>query len=76
MTDYPEAPIIAAEPNRTYPGAWSVTVQCPGCGGKHHHGIPAGEVGKPLRSHRAAHCGTALGRAVNGYLIVGQVPLT
>lgn len=39
MTTIPTAKAVALEPNRTYPGAYVVTVKCPYCPANHRHGI-------------------------------------
>jgi len=50
----PVAEIIAVEPNPTFPGSYTVLVQCPHCGEAHTHGSsrPDG-----LDGHRNSHCG-------------------
>lgn len=59
----PDALATKAEPNRTYPGYYVVTVQCPYCDRTHTHGWagPGDEGG-----HRSAHCADALAREING----------
>lgn len=67
----PYAVAIHAEPNRTYPGHYVVTVQCPYCPGKHSHGW-AGPGTVP--GHRTPHCSTPQARQVNGRGYVVTIP--
>lgn len=65
----PYAVVTRTEPNRTHPGHYVVTIQCPYCGQEHSHGW-AGP-GTP-GGHRAAHCTGPLARAIcpRGYVLV------
>lgn len=60
----PDATVIDAWPNKTYPGCYIVEVDCPHCPKTHTHGVrnliePAG--------HRVAHCGS--GKPNTGYYV-------
>jgi hypothetical protein len=53
--EYPEALIMNTKPNKSYPGAFIVSVRCCFCGGLHRHGIPS----IPDNRHygiRLSHC--------------------
>ncbi|MGP5252663.1 hypothetical protein ACTXLT_09140 [Brachybacterium alimentarium] len=64
----PYAVATNAEPNRTYPGHYVVTVQCPYCPQQHTHGWTGpGDTG----GHRAPDCADPLARQINsrGYIV-------